>query len=302
MTVSRPGTTGTATVAVPDDYLTIALKRISWGAVIAGVALSLIAHLLLNMLGLGIGVMTIDPASGDTPRAGSFGIGAGIWWTVSGIIAAYVGGMVAGRLAGKPDEQTASWHGLVTWAATVLLMFYLLTSAAGSVMGGAFRIVGNAATGLGQAAAAVAPAVSRAVGDLAGGPLENIRSQVRDFVGSAQNDPAAARDALVGNIGRMLTGDQAARQQGRQQAIDALARTANIPPDQAAQRIDQWQREFDAARQQAEQQARQTAERTAELVSRGAIFSFIALVLGAGAGWFGGRSGTPREELRRTTV
>ena len=299
MTLSRPPV-GDAVVA--DDYLTIALKRISWGAVIAGIVLSLIVHLLLNMLGLGIGVMTIDPATSGTPSASSFATGAGIWWTVSGIIAAYLGGMVAGRLSGKPHATTAGWHGIVTWAATILVIFYLLTSAAGSVMGGAFRVVGNAASGLGQAAAAAAPAAAQAVSNTGSGPLADIQRQIRDFTGAAQNDPAAARDALVNNVGRMLTGDQAARQQARQEVVDALARTANIPPDQAAARVDQWQRDFDAARQQAEQTAREAAERTAEVVSKGAIFSFIALVLGAVAGWFGGRSGTPKEELVRASV
>ena len=290
--------------SVASDAATILLKRISWAAVLAGVVLSLIAHMLLNMLGLGIGMMTIDPATSGTPQASSFGIGAAIWWTVSGIIAAYVGGLVAGRLAGKPHAETAGWHGLVTWAATVLLIFYLLTSTAGSIVGGAFRVVGNAASGLGTAAAAAAPAVTQAAGDVAGGPLDEIQRRVREFAGSAQNDPAAARDALAGSVSRMLTADQAGRQQAREQAIDALARTANIPRDQAQARIDEWQTQFQAASQRAEQTARQAAEKTAEAVSRGAIFSFIALLLGAVAGWFGGRSGTPREEVvySRTTI
>ena len=283
--------------AVASDAATILLKRISWGAVFAGVVLSLITHLLLNMLGLGIGIMTIDPATGATPQASTLGIGAGVWWTVAGIIAAYVGGLVAGRLAGKPHAQTAGWHGLVTWAATTLVIFYLLTSVVGSVLGGAFRVVGNAASGLGQAAAAAAPAVADAVGGAAGGPIDEIRRQVRDFVATAQNDPQATRDALVENVARMLTGDEAARAQARDQAIDALASAANIPRDQAEARVNQWQQQFQAATQQAEQKARQAAEQTAEAVSRGALFSFVALLLGAIAGWFGGRSGTPREEI-----
>ena len=295
MTISRPTADPAGTVAA-DDYLTIALKKISWGAIVAGIALSLIVHLLLNMLGLGVGVMTIDPATGDTPSAATFSTAAAVWWTISGVIAAYIGGVAAGRMAGKPDAETASWHGLVTWAATMLVMFYIITSAVGSVMGGAFRVIGSAASGLGQAASAAAPAAADAVGQVAGGPIDDIRRQVRDYVGKAQNDPAATRDALVGSVGRLLTGDEAARKEARQQAVDALAQTAGIPQEEAAARIDQWQRQFDEARQQAEQKARQAAERTAEIVSQAAIFSFIALLLGAVGGWFGGRSGTPREE------
>ena len=62
-------------------------------------------------------------------------MGAGIWWTVSGIIASLVGGYVAGRLSGKPKPSTTSWHGLIAWAVTTLLVFYLLTSAIGGLVG-----------------------------------------------------------------------------------------------------------------------------------------------------------------------
>ena len=116
-------------VTPAEDVRTIMLNKISWGAVLAGVVVALVTQLLLNMLGLGIGVATLDPGTGDNPSAATFSIGAGVWWTVSGIIAALVGGYAAGRLSGRPKEATAGWHGLTAWALTTLVIFYLLSLA-----------------------------------------------------------------------------------------------------------------------------------------------------------------------------
>ena len=94
-----------------EDQRTILLNEIAWGAVLAGVVVALVTQLLLNMLGLGIGIATLDPGTGDNPSATSLSIGAGIWWTLSGILASLAGGYAAGRLSGRPKEATAAWHG-----------------------------------------------------------------------------------------------------------------------------------------------------------------------------------------------
>ena len=93
-----------------EDQRTILLNEIAWGAVLAGVVVALVTQLLLNMLGLGIGIATLDPGTGDNPSATSLSIGAGIWWTLSGILASLAGGYAAGRLSGRPKESTAAWH------------------------------------------------------------------------------------------------------------------------------------------------------------------------------------------------
>ena len=60
------------------------LHSVSWGAVFAGAVASLITQVILNMLGLGIGLSTVDPMGNGTPEASSLGIGAGLWFVVSG--------------------------------------------------------------------------------------------------------------------------------------------------------------------------------------------------------------------------
>src|SRR5215207_8830674 len=116
-------------VTPAEDVRSVMLNRISWGAVMAGVVVALVTHLILNMIGLGIGVSTLDPAAGagENPSIKSLSIGAAAWFVIAGVIAAFAGGYTAGRLAGKPKESTSGWHGLTAWALTTLLVFYLLT-------------------------------------------------------------------------------------------------------------------------------------------------------------------------------
>ena len=65
-------------VTPAEDARTIMINQVSWGAVLAGVVMALVTQLVLNMLGIGIGAATLDPATGDNPSATSLSIGAGV--------------------------------------------------------------------------------------------------------------------------------------------------------------------------------------------------------------------------------
>ena len=128
-------------VTPAEDARSVLLNRVSWGAVLAGVVVALVAQLILNMIGVGVGAATLDPGAGadQNPSARGFSMGAAAWWTVSGILASLAGGFTAGRLSGQPKEMTAAWHGLTAWALTTLVIFWLLTSTIGGLLGGAYR-------------------------------------------------------------------------------------------------------------------------------------------------------------------
>ncbi len=154
-------------------------RRIAWGAVFAGVALALVVQVVLAMLGAGIGLSTVDPMQGGSPDAQTFGMAAGAWWAVSMLIALYIGGWVAGHMAGLPLKSDGTLHGLVVWAFTVLLMLYLLSSALGGVIGGAFNVMGKAAGQTAQVAANAPPGAVDAVIERArqaGVPVDAVKS------------------------------------------------------------------------------------------------------------------------------
>jgi hypothetical protein len=101
-----------------DDAHTIMINRVAWGAIFAGVVVALVVQVLLTMLGVGIGMATLDPASGDNRAASTFSITGAVWWVVSGTIAAFAGGYVAARMSGRTLPTTGAFPGLTTWAFT----------------------------------------------------------------------------------------------------------------------------------------------------------------------------------------
>jgi hypothetical protein len=271
-----------------EDARTILINRVSWGAVFAGVFVALVAQLLLNMLGLGIGMATLDPATGDSPAPSTFSIGAALWWTVSGVVAAFLGGVTAGRLSGQPKESSASWHGLVSWALSTLIVVALLTTAVGSIIGGSLSALGSAIGGIGSTAGTVAQSAAPAVANAAD-PFAAIERQVRSTTGG--QDPQAIRDGAVAAVKAAVTGDPAEAERARERAADTLSKAQSISQDEARQQIAQYEQQYRQAVEQAKQKATQAADVAAGAASRGALFGFVALLLGAIAAWFGGRSG-----------
>ncbi|SFM69421.1 hypothetical protein SAMN05216573_103526 [Bradyrhizobium sp. Rc3b] len=124
-----------ATRAVPHAFFAW-----TWSPVLAGVFASLVVQILLTMLGFGIGLLAIDtPTAASAPA--SAGWPAFVWWAVSGIIAAFVGGAIAA--ANSPDQSGLGrvGHALGAWAvATVIVV-----AAAAMIPGSAASIAGNLA-------------------------------------------------------------------------------------------------------------------------------------------------------------
>lgn len=270
------------TVAVTDDAHTILLNKVSWGAIFAGVVVALVTQVLLSMLGVGVGIATLDPGTTDNPAASTFSIGAGIWYVVSGIVASYIGGYIAARMSGKTLATTGALHGLTTWAFTTLLVLYLLTSTVGSLIGGAFSGVASAVGGVGQTVAqTAAPALANS------NPLDAIEGEVR----ATGTDPDALQANAVNAIRSLVMGGSSGTDQARDQAAQALSTARGIPLDQAKTQVASIEKQYNDTVASAKQTATQAADTAASVVSKGAILAFFALVLGAVAGWLGGRSG-----------
>jgi len=277
-----------------DTKQTSLLNRISWGAVLAGVTTALVTQLLLNMLGVGLGASALDIGRGADNSGTAFSIGAGLWWALSGIIAAFVGGMTAGRLAGAAKGDTARWHGLVTWALSTLMIIYLLTSAVGGILGGAFNVLGGAVSGVGKAAAATASgAASVTDGDA-------LAKEARQLVDP--NGAQTVQDSVASYIRASISGDNAGAQRAKQEAVTGLARTANISPAEAQTRIEQAQARARQTFETAKAKATEAADAARKGVATASILAAIALGLGALAAWIGGAMGAALHQRADVTV
>ena len=288
--IGNTATLGSTEVVVPDEGRTHLRNRVSWGAILAGVAAALVTQVLLNLLGIGVGASSLDAANtGDNPSAGGFSMTAGIWWTVSGIVASLVGGIVAGRLCGTSDNNTARWHGLVSWCTATLVLFYLLTSALGGIIGGTFNALGSSVGAAGRgAASAVSGIAANTDGDA-------LTAQARRLVNP--NEAQSAQDNVLAYVRAAVSGDTRAADAARDRAVDSMARAANISPDEARTRLTQAEQQAREGADQVKQKAQQAAEATRKGVATAGILGFVALALGALAAWIGGGIGAPHTSL-----
>jgi hypothetical protein len=279
------------------------LSQVAWGAVFAGAAIALVMQIIFNMIGLGVGLSTLDVAQGDTPSASSMSVGAGIWFVVSGILAAGLGGYIAGRLSGKASGSTTAYHGLISWAVSTLVVVYLLSSAASGMVGGAFSMASSALGGAGKAlGGSVQTAVQTAAPSLnnVSDPMAAIESKVRSASGG--RDPAALRDAATTAVRAALSGDPSQQAAANDKAADALAKAQNISQDEAKAQVGQYQQQYKEMVVKTKEQAKQASDTAAKRVSQGALFSALALLLGALAAFFAGRASavTPTVSVRAT--
>lgn len=263
------------------EEIRIGLPVVSWRAILAGLVMALVVHLLLALLGGAIGLAFIDPTAADNPRPSTVSVVAIIWWTLSGILAAWVGGLTAGRMCGQPATSTAAWHGLVAWGATTLVVFYLLTTAIGGLIGGAFSALGTVATAAGSAASGVAGAATAAVD-----PFAPIDLEIKDATGA--NDLQSAREAVSGFVRMAFTGEGQVATDATSRATDALARAARITPEEAGKRLAEWKASYENTVAEGMSAAKQAADTARKTASGAGITAFIALLFGALAGWYGG--------------
>ena len=285
----------TSPAAASTDTRTVLLNQVSWGAIFAGATTALVTQVILNLVGVGVGLSSVGPVAADNPGASTLSMSAGIWFIVSGIVAALAGGFIAGRLSGKPITGAAGLHGLVSWAVTTLVVLYLLTSAAGGLIGGAFSGVTSTLGGAGSlvggtvqtAAQAAAPSLSKI-----SNPFDGIEQSVRNQ--AAGQDPQAAKDAAVAAIRALFTGDPAQKAQAENRAADALAKAQGIPLDQAKAQIQDYKTQYEGTVATAKVKAEQAAVVAKSAATQGAFYGALALILGALAGFFGGRLGAPK--------
>ncbi len=288
-------------------YAAAPLKRISWGAIVAGTILALVFQVMLALLGLGIGLATIDPQNGDTPALSTFGSASGIWAIATVLIATFLGAFAASRFAGSASKRDAALHGVTTWATATLVAVYLLTSGASALVTSAFGALGSTVSSLGSAVQAVVPnsidALPPQLQEQARQLLARGENQAQQAAGQAQDQAQQAADQARQATGQQDLGNavteifkglgQDATPQQRSAAVQVISSQAGISQAEAEQRLNQFQQQYD----QAVEQARQAAGEAAKAASGAAFGAFVGLLLGLIAGAVGGIVGRTKRAV-----
>jgi hypothetical protein len=299
--IGRPDTgasvTRTNTVTTESDRGDDRGWRLSWGAILAGAIIVLAVQFLLSLLGLGVGFGMVEPVQGDTPDGSSFSVGAGIWWAVSYALALIAGGYVAARLAAAFVPLNGMLQGLVTWAVSLMVTLYLLSSAVGGLMGGAFNTISSALPSAGESIRSAAPQVAQAAGT-SGVSVNPVQERARELLNSATRpaDPLAMSgeqaEREVATLLPQLSLGGAQTNQARDRIASIMAARLNIPKDEATTRLDQTQRQIDQTTAQTTQTAKRAADSATAGLSWASLLAFGALLIGALTAGFGGSLGT----------
>ena len=290
-----------ARVGVPDGAPALR-SRVSWGAILAGAVVALTIGLMLNTLGVAVGVSTVDAVAGDTPSASTLGIGAAVWLLVANLIGLGVGGYAAGRLSGTADKTDATLHGIGVWAIGFLLSAVLLGNMAGGAASSAFSAASSLVGGAAQTAGS---AVSGVVGQVdPKAALERARAGL-----SGSSDPAQMtteqRGAEITSILGTGVANGGLADPDRQRLAALVSAEAGISQQDAAQRI----QTYEAQAQQTARDAADKAKRAADAAARGTAIAswavFGVLLVGAIAAVIGARTGARtllgvRTGVRRT--
>jgi hypothetical protein len=162
----------------------------SWGAIFAGALAASALSLIMFILGIGLGLTSVSPWSGEGMSAEALGLSTIGWITFTSLVASALGGYIAGRLRTRwvsvdQDEvyfrDTA--HGFLAWGLSTLITATLLTTVSANLAGATASVAADAAgTVAGTAVAA---------GGVGAGVLAN------DANGTGDAQPGGA-DAITG--------------------------------------------------------------------------------------------------------
>ncbi len=289
----------------------IKVKRVYWGAIIAGAIVMLVAMMLLNLLGLGFGLGSINPETEAQPFQG-LGTGALIWWIISNIIAIFAGAYVAGRMAGIPHQQSGVLHGIVSWCLYTIISIWIFTTAVGSVISGVGSIVSGTVSGLNKAVSnvnigqsdilqnvnmqGVQPEVNQALKQLG---MKDTLQQVRQDVQLS----ASQITAIAGNV--FIKDGEFNNNPSRQEIEMAVIQETNLSQQQVEEVTDVLQRQSEKVRQewqQLKQEAEETGQEIASASSSAAIWTFVALLIGAIVAAIAGGVGKPNHFLHEEII
>jgi hypothetical protein len=266
-------------MAVPQERLRVAERvpvapletaRISWAGVWSGFLIGLGVLMLLSTLGLAVGVSAVDIGPGQGSDARAFSLGAGIWAGLSLLIALFLSGMIASRVAMVVDRTVATTHGALVWVLTMLGVLYLAGTGIGLGMSGVLGVV--------RGAGSVVTSAAGGMTDLASGDVNQILARLDDpkTVGVVAGATGMSQDEARGALADIRARVEAARNDPGQAAAEAR------------NGIEQLTARAKERAASVAQQAQPYASRTAWTALAVMIVSLAAAV--AGAVWGAGRA------------
>lgn len=263
---------------------------ISWRAIIAGAVGSIVATIILLLLGAGIGLSAISPWSGVGASAAAVGVS-----TIIGLIAVQwlssaFGGFLAGRLRARwtnvnADEVTFrdTAHGFLAWALASLVgvMFFASITSAG--IGGLARGVGGAASAAIEGAADEGSSWANDDGYF----VDTLFRPNATAATQAGGDPRAETARILWRSTK--DGQVSLTAEDRAYVIQVVAANTGATQEDATARVDSAVSQINAASAKARDALDEARKKAAQASLATALAMLIGAFIAAAAGGLGGK-------------
>jgi hypothetical protein len=288
------------TIAVIDP--SVVSPSISWGSVLAGAAAAIAVQIGLFQLCTSFGLSLYEQADPGSSISVVMISGA-IALVISAIASLFVGGWVAGRLAGHSSSVDAAIHGGLVWAFCGIVGLVVVGTAAGAIAGGTVYLAGQSVTAIGTGAVAAGSVAKELVAptwDLVKEQIEGETSKLDEAEPS--DDRLSERSRLMELLASSFSPDSTPEKKEKEKAelITLIASQTGVSPAAAGRAYEQWQRmwqeataRYENAKLAAETNAKEAAAVVAAGTSQAALYAFLATLMGlaaAGGGAVFGRT------------
>lgn len=267
-------------------------SAVSWPAIVAGATGAAALSLILLILGTGLGLSSVSPWAGQGASASTLGVSTILWVAFTQLVAAGMGGYLAGRLRTRwasthTDEvyfrDTA--HGFLAWALATLFTAVMLTSTIGAIVGGTVQAGAALAGGAAGSAVSAVAGAARQEGS-AFGQGYFVDSLFRKDMSAgvpviSQADEGPRSSAEIGRIfaSAMVSGTLAP--EDSKYVGQVVAQRTGMPQAEAEKRVTETFTRMQTKAKEAEAAARDAADKARKASAYTALWLFVSLLVGA---------------------
>jgi len=288
-----------STGALP-EALPASTSAVSWGSILAGATAAASLALVLTILGTGLGLSAVSPWAYEGISAEAFGISSILWLTITQLLAAGLGGYIAGRLRTKwlstPSDEVYfrdTAHGFLAWAVSALMTAALLSSMIGSIASVGAKTAGTIAAVTAGGAAAAGAEVAKY------GNNEPTKYYIDSLFRRDVNAPVAMtpnESGVMAPAGQATSADPEAEvnrifmnslrtgplpPEDVRYAGQIVSQRTGLPQPEAEKRVVDTYNQMQAKLHDAEIAAKNAADKTRKASIYASLWFFISLLIGA---------------------
>ena len=157
----RARTWGPAANAYVDENVIPVRNRVQWGPIIAGSLISLGILVVMGVLGVAIGASAFEPGT----DLSDWDTTAGVYGTISALVAMFAGGWIAAKSAAVDGEYAGLMNGLLAGITTIVALLVLAALGVDNILGFLGGNLSNITTYAGQVASGTDPSEQAAAFD-----------------------------------------------------------------------------------------------------------------------------------------